>query len=284
MRTRLLTLITALTLALGVTTAKAEIITAWNYEVDGIFVSWTDDNNRTGSYNNNPTGIQGRYGAVTLDYDYYQGAYAPGSKTGYRTLRWGDSAGYSSLTLSPVDGAVYTDGAAVNGITFSHSNLPISASAASLRSGSILAALSMSPAGGSIDATTYSTTLEFFFFETTNGNSATERDILLVRNPYVATESFTHAGVRYDFTFEASFQLLTGWYADYARTQLGWSSDTPVYGWTTAEGFTTDFFTKLQVRHETMPPPATPEPATLALLGLGLAGLGLAARRRRSAK
>lgn len=259
-----------LTLLLGAASVQAAPILDWNYTVDGIFTTWTSDNYPNGS-------ITGR-DRTTLSYDYYQGVYNPGSTTGYRQLEWGTTAQKSSVKLTPYSGSMHTDDAeASDAMTLSHSNFSINSNDKSLKSGTVLATLALSPLGAALGPV-FSTTLEFFFFETPNNSASTEEDIFVVMNPYAGTETFEYQGYTYDFTFQASFEELTGYYADYARRELKLGADVPLYGWTTAERESTDFVTKVQIRYRTGPSP-TPEPASMALVGIGLAGLGFMRRR-----
>ncbi len=162
------------------------------------------------------------------------------------------------------------------GMRIEHNNHSINGDDASLAGGSALLTLALAPLNG-VDGLMFSTVLDFRFFETPNSIFGPSADIFVVMNPHVATETFTYQGHVYEFTFEASFNPLNGWYHEYARKKLGLKKKDALYGWTTPENENTGFLTELSIRCKE--PAPTPEPATLACLGLGLAGLGLLRRR-----
>ena len=174
-----------------------------------------------------------------------------------------------------------TNGDRAEGVTLWHDNEAINARLTALARGIVQIVLELTPAGLGGVAESFSTVLNFAFFETPN-NGSNEDDIFVRLGEPVRPETFVYEGQEYHFTFTESFQQIEGWYANYVREQMRWDETVPVYGWTTTEGGETLIPTWFSLRAGAAPPTPTPEPATMALMGIGLAGLGAFARRHRS--
>lgn len=275
----LLTLGMAFLFSFSTVTARAEI-TQWDYSVEGVFTSWTDNKGRTGTGENNSSAIKTVGKKIDLPYQYQGGVEDPGTASGYATLKWGDYSGYSSLRMEKRTGVV-TNGENAEGVKLTHINNPITGSASSLAKGVAQIVLQLNPLGIPANLPIYSTTLSFAFFETSNSGNNTDDLFVLLGNP-VQPEKFMYEGQEYEFSFSNSFQPIDDWYANYARQALRLDSTVPVFGWTTKENMQTDirtWFTVNAVSNVPMPTP-TPEPATVVLLGIGLVGLGIFSRRR----
>ena len=269
---------------LSTSVAFAEVVQEWTYTSDAIFVSWTDENGRTGNAANNPSSVQGVNPKRTLSYDVLNGSYAPGSQSGYSSLRWGSNNTYSSIGMTSNSGKLITDGANTgSGVSLWHNNKAINSTDVTIQSGTALLTLDLAPVGATIaELGTFGIELDFYFIETANassGSTARDPDIFIVTDPFkFASQQFEYDGVDYWFTFEASFNPLTGWFLEQAQRLLG-TTDT-LYGWTTSEGQTTNFTTEFAVLYEKRPVNTpTPEPGTVLLMGVGLLGM-LGMRKR----
>lgn len=312
MKRLLCTVVAASMLMLGAPDVKADPIQEWNYSVKGILTEWTDTKGATGSFGSNNSGIGRGYqlnsagtdttgtrvgsSGTTLEYDRLGGPGGEGgSQTGYTSLRWGDFwDGYSSIGIQEQSGTLLTDNEESHtqapGAYLWHKNNSISGNVSTLVSGTALLSLTLDAMVGGMPlgmAATFATEIDFHFIETTN-SGLYQDDIFVVLDPFEpSTETFEFMGVEYTFSFGASFQEITGEYANIARAQLGLEAGTAVYGWVTTEGGFTSMPTYLTMHYKTLPPPnepgtvPTPEPGTLLLMGIGLAGLGVIARRRR---
>lgn len=275
---RILVLSMAVVFCFAAASAQAEV-TKWNYKLTGIFTQWTDENGRTGTADGNNTTVRTEGTKISLSYNYLGGDFDPGTASGYAGLSWGNSAGRSSIGINSKSGAVDTGGDRAEGVTLWHNNMPINANISTLAKGIVQIVLELTPAGLGGIAESFSTVLNFAFFETPN-NGSNEDDIFVLLGSPVQPETFVHDGQEYHFTFTDSFRQVDEWYANYAREQLHWDADVPVYGWTTRENGRTTIPTWFSLHAGAAPTP-TPEPATMALMGIGLAGLGAFARRRR---
>lgn len=282
-----LTVVAACMLMLAAPNAKADVVEQWQYTSDAVFVSWTDVQERTGNALNNNTAITGIGWTKDLAYDSMFGyPVSGGSQKGYTGLRWGSNYDYSSIGLQKQSGTLQTNGQNGAGVSLWHDNHTISASYSTLQAGSVLLTLDLDPVNGTLDAGTFGILLDFYFIETLNGASGStehDPDIFIVKEPLeVASQRFMHDGVEYEFSFEASFKPLEGWFLEEAQRLLG--TDDILYGWTTLEGQTSEFNTSFSIKTITPPAPVptpTPEPGTMLLMGLGLAGLGFMTRRRK---
>ena len=77
----LLTLGMAFLFSFSTVTARAEI-TQWDYSVEGVFTSWTDNKRRTGTGENNSSAIKTVGKKIDLPYQYQGGGR--GSRYGKR--------------------------------------------------------------------------------------------------------------------------------------------------------------------------------------------------------
>ncbi len=277
MKRILATLGMVLLLAFGATGARADVIDLWSYEIKGVFTSWTNDKHVSWDYGvgANTTDINAS-GEATLQYDYFKGVPAPGSKTGATKLTWGDNPtqpNYAELGVNT--GTVQTGGALVPGLTLMHVNMPQSPAATIPLSGSALLTMALAAGPGLVNPVIFATQMDFYYI-----NSPSKWDLFVVEDPLVlSTETFPFGSETYQFSFANSFAQLYGEYATEARSLLGWADDKPVYGWITTAGNGVHFDSYFTITR-TVP---VPEPATMMLVGIGLAGLGAMARKRRQA-
>ncbi len=259
--------------------AQAEV-TAWDYKLTGIFTQWTDEDGRIGTADRNFTSIRTEGSETFLSYEHLGGTHAPGTASGYNSLSWGNIFGRSSIGINARSGVVNTNGDRAEGVTLWHDNSAISGYVTALARGIVQIVLELTPEELGGVAESFSTVLNFAFFETPNDGS-NEDDIFVLLGEPVRPETFVYEGEEYHFSFTESFRQVEGWYANYVREQMRWDETVPVYGWTTTEGGNTLIPTWFSLRAGAASPTPTPEPATMALMGIGLAGLGAFARRRR---
>lgn len=269
--------------ALLAASAWAAPIPAWDYTVDGVFISWKTTANGSGTVDAPAQGIHGA-DEQNLVYNFDGGLPVPPgtSAKGYRQLSWGDyiwsgpgpvysqepDAVLSSIGLNPRSGTMITDGPASLGMELYHNNKDILGGSIMLKSGVVRSILTLAPSGMP-PLPIFSTKLDFLFFETPNGDEATESDVFVLLNPEVTEETFHFYGIDYVFSFGGSFGLIPETYRALLNLPIG------SVGWITAEGADNTFDTLVSIR--ALP---TPEPSSIILMGLGL--LGLFGLRRRS--
>lgn len=269
--------------ALMVVNALAAPIPAWDYTVDGIFVSWKTTVGTSGTFDTPAQGITG-FEPEELFYNLDGGVPVPPgtSAKGYRHIAWGDyvwsgpgpvysqipGANLSSIGINARSGTMITDGPTSLGMELYHYNQPILSGSIQLKSGVVRSVLALTPSGNP-PLPVFSTKLDFLFFETPNGNVNTESDVFVLLNPEVTEETFHYYGVDYVFSFGGSFGLIPETYRALLNLPVG------SVGWITSENAYNAFDTLISIR--ALP---TPEPTSIILMGLGL--LGLFGLRRRS--
>lgn len=269
--------------ALLVTNAWTAPIPAWDYTVDGVFINWSTTVGTSGSFAAPTAGIHG-FDAQELFYSFDGGVPVPPgtSAKGYRELAWGDyvwsgpgpvysqvpGASLSSIGLNPRSGTMITNGPASLGMELYHNNHVILGGSIQLESGIVRSVLTLAPSGMP-PLPVFSTKLDFLFFETPNGNPASESDVFVLLNPDVTEETFHFYGIDYVFSFGGSFGLIPESYRAMLDLPLG------SVGWITEEGLYNAFDTLVSIK--ALP---TPEPTSIILMGLGL--LGLFGLRRRA--
>jgi len=181
-----------------------------------------------------------------------------------------------------------TDGATA--ATFTHYNNVLKENTGGVSGMTVQLDLSLSDANGSFNFALEPLVLELGFYETLNSTKRNgkiyDEDIFYIRDSgSVIEQEFTYNGNNYLVTLVSALNELTGEYLSMAQERLGVSSDTMLYGWTTAESGSTPTvfpFTIMVSTVEVENTASTPEPATMLIFGLaGIAGLPIAKRIRK---
>lgn len=237
--------------------AAGAFVVDWDYTLDYGFTSWTIDEGGSSAL---PILAED---PVTLAGD-----------SGYRQLTWGDPVNddaRSSIWFERKVGTAQTNGPIVDVINMFHDNYPIWSTSDILTGGVVRSVLTLSPSG-STDEESFTTTFDFFFWETLNDGSYQD-DIFLVASIADAEFDFLYDGIEYMVSFLPSFDLVPT--ENLVDNNIPWQG--PAYGWTTVEEQRNEEHTKFQV---TAAP--VPEPSTFIVFGIGLLSLIALRRRNRS--
>lgn len=278
-----------LTALLSVPAIAAEI-TEWEYTVSYEFSDyWNQD------------GI-GKQDGLTPD------SFVNGSGEQVNALNWGDDE-QSSIGFITKTGTLATGSSTDIVDHLYHDNHPITGDNF-LQGGKMSATLNLQgidPYSGSV--ATFSTVLEFLFFETDNShllNTSLNNDVFLLLNPEASVEDFVYQDYSYTFAFASglgALDMVELAYMDYDGSSVlqkledwghgeilydqwwifewvdGWDPETNIVGWTTPEDQVTYASSRLQITSNG--PVPTPEPSTFAIFGMGILGLAFASRRMR---
>lgn len=263
----------AISAVLGSAGAQASMITQWEVKVDAVFDT------------------------SSVVWDHSNGGTLTDFSVSTTSLRWGQpSTAQSGLAIgnSPVTTYVDTNGAAVNNITLTHTNRPITGT--TLDSVSILSTLTLTPSMPSLTGLPPATM--FFavnFQETTNDprpglcadgglygigvNGAGCADIFVISQDSLNFEfQYYDPDLGADRTYYISFFEATnglGSLSSAACSAAG--AGFPCLGFETSENQeTTARFAALI----TTEPVSIPEPGSMALLGMALAAAGLIRSRK----
>lgn len=248
--------------------AQAALITQWQYDVETGYQSFTDSSGTgTGVVGENPNPNLGNLPT---------------------TLSWGPAspAPRSSIVISgSVTGNnLHTNGAAVDGATFTHNNFVIPNTSSYLTSASILNQVTLTPfmpPGPGL--TPFTTTFAINFQETRNdagtcppSSTSVCDDIFVLTNPGAQSFSFPLNGTTY--TVALDIMGLTT-LSDEACSRAGAASG--CQGVLTQEDRSNVITTQFSITAQNAP---VPEPGTLSIMGLGLVGLALMGIRRNRKK
>lgn len=218
------------------------------------------------------------------------------------SLTWGVDAQHpagSSIGSIDKTGNVATNSSATIEDHLYHNNQVISADTDSLMSGKLSATLTLQGYNPYSDTVaTFSTVLEFLFFETSNNFFfPNTNDVFILLNPEAASQTFIYDGWEYSFSFLSGIDpldpdSLSNMYMGPPATDGGYISvldllhdeESPYYyvpesglyfGWETAENALTWIDSELTVTGT----PPVPEPSTFIIFGLGIATLAFVGRR-----
>ncbi len=259
--------------AMSAVSIAGPLVTNWDFEIDSGFTSFA------------PGGVDGSNTNTLWN--------APS------TLTWGNDIGNgrSSLdvggaTNGNYTGSAVTDGAAVNTVTVTHTNNPVTGT--SLLSAVLSDQIILTPTApnppydGSLDISPLTIIFDIQFIETPNAgtcadaSSPTPCNDIFVLDIEGAGFNPANNSLNQNFMFddnEYNARLFidgVGLLDDPLCAAAGASSG--CFGFSTIEQQQNIFQVSLDITTETFD---VPEPGSMALLGLGLAGLGFGARRKR---
>lgn len=259
--------------AIAPATQAATLITEWGYHVESGFTYFTETAGDNGVM----------YAGASTDPD------GDGTSNARGELQWSDDSGAtSSIYVDPVVDStgsapnLFTDGAAVAGASVFHDNNVISASAATLRTATLLTGLTLDPINPDLSKLpTQTLQFQVAFTETLNdqdtcpaGDSVPCDDIFVLTDPDGAfTSTFKIAG--YEYTLVLNL-LGLGPLSNSACTAAGALAG--CRGLVTEEDGLTDFDTEFSISAALI---AVPAPGTLSILALGLACMLLAGFSRK---
>ena len=275
MKKTLLSSLIATTVFLGSTGVQAAMITQWQVGVDTVF------DTTLGS---------------SLVWDGSNGGTPFDHSASPLLLSWGQSTGdgQSSLGIgsTPINTTVNTNGAAVNNVTITHTNNPITGT--TLDRVNILSTLTLTPLVPELPGLPPTTmTFTVNFQETTNASNPCAdggangvgvningcADIFVIdKNSLNFAFQYYDSEIDADRTYYISFfEATNGLHSLSQEACSAAGGGYPCLGFETSEGMATTAQFAALITSE---PVSIPEPGILALLGVSLAGLGMARRRK----